>query len=633
MKQILINSEEMQTRVAVVVDGVLHDFFMERKSRDQMVGSIYKGVIRNLEPSLQAAFVDIGVGKNAFLHYWDMIPATQDMLEGDGGVEDEEQEEASATQEKQPNPAHRQMTLEVQMQPQPRNQRQKNPRGQSRQQNQQAQPESPKEGKGFFARLCSLFSRKREPDPSQQPQPANPQQKGAQQQGRQQRQAQRHQQPQQQQQTQQSQAQQQKQRPRQPQKASKPSITVEDIPNLFKPGQEILVQVTKGPIGTKGARVTTNLSIAGRYLVFLPNSPHLGVSKRVEEKAERERLRKMLKSLVIPKGMGLICRTVAAGCKVEHVQRDLDFLLDNWNAGKGLQERKAPVCVYREPALAERALRDCLTEDVDEIVTDSEEVFKRANELMRRYNMSSVRIKMYTNPTPIFNKYGLAQQLASLSNRKVTLPGGGYICIDETEALIAIDVNTGKNRSGKDQPETILATNLEAVDEIARQLRLRNVGGLVVLDLIDMQQKKDQMTVYRALKDRLAEDRARTRVCQISPLGLLEMTRQRENESLESTMFDSCPYCKGRGLVKSATSMSVDIQRKLNEILARKHYANLTVYVHPRNIERLKNEDRKLFAAIEKENRTNIAIEADNMFHVEEFQITDTATGANLGKS
>ncbi|MBR6372918.1 MAG: Rne/Rng family ribonuclease [Victivallales bacterium] len=633
MKQILINSEEMQTRVAVVVDGVLHDFFMERKSRDQMVGSIYKGVIRNLEPSLQAAFVDIGVGKNAFLHYWDMIPATQDMLEGDGDVEEDDRDEEIPPATPQPRKQTPQV-LEVQMEEEraPKTQHQRwrrhSRKGQQKQLETQSQPQPPvekDESKGFFARLCSLFSRKDKPEPTAPVQEAPKK-------GNNQQQQQKQKQQQQQQQQQKRQPKQQQQQ-RQPKQQQKPAITADDIPNLFKPGQEILVQVTKGPIGTKGARVTTNLSIAGRYLVFLPNSPHLGVSKRVEEKAERERLRKMLKSLEIPKGMGLICRTVAAGCKIEHVQRDLDFLLDSWNAGKGLQEKKAPVCVYREPALADRALRDCLTEDVDEIVTDSEEVYKRANDMMKRYGLSSVRIKMYTNPTPIFNKYGLSQQLMSLFNRKVNLPGGGYICIDETEALIAIDVNTGKNRTGKDQPETILATNLEAVNEIARQLRLRNVGGLVVLDLIDMRSKSDQMTVYRALKERLAEDRARTRVCQISSLGLLEMTRQRENESLESTMFDNCPYCKGRGLVKSATSMSVDIQRKLNEILARKHYASLTVCVHPRNIERLKNEDRKLISAIEKENKTTISIQADPMFHVEEFQITDTVTGTSLGKN
>lgn len=568
MKQIIINSEELQTRVAVVNDGVLHDFFMERNARDQMVGSIYKGRIKNLEPSLQAAFVDIGCGKNAFLHYWDMLPATQDMLEDD---DDSDGDEAPPA----PQPK-----------PQPR----------------QPEPVKAPKGNGLFARLCRLFKPEKaeEPKPEQAPVIEVPQQNNTS--------RRRH-----------------KKHPR------KAPATIEDIPNLFKEDQEILVQVTKGPIGTKGARVTTNLSIPGRYLVLLPNSTHLGVSKRVEEKPERERLRKMLRTLTLPQNMGLICRTVGEGRKPEHFQRDLDLLLDSWNNGQTAQSKRAPICVYQEPALAERALRDCLTEDVDEIVTDSEEVYKRAVELMQRYNMQgTVKVKLYENPTPIFNKYNLAQQLEGIFNRKVNLPGGGYICIDETEALIAIDVNTGKNRTGKDQPETILATNMEAVTEIARQLRLRNVGGLVVLDLIDMRQKKDQMAVYKALKDLMSEDRAKTKVYPISPLGLLEMTRQRENESIESAIFDNCPYCKGRGLIKSSTSMSVEIQRRVNEVIAKRKLKHLSVCVHPRILERLKNEDSKLFTAIEKEFHATIEFQSEEKLHLEDYQIFDAESGQKI---
>lgn len=565
MKQIIINSEELQTRVAVVCDGVLHDFFMERKERDRLVGSIYKAKIKNLEPSLQAAFVDIGCGKNAFLHYWDMLPASQDMLEGDG-----EDEEADYQEPEQPKP-------EPQM---------KKP-----------------QGNGFFARLCRLFKNDEEPaEPEPQPVAEKTQQ----------------------------QTQRRKQRPQKQKQPKKPAYTVEDIPNIFKEGQEILVQVTKGPIGTKGARVTANLSIPGRYLVLLPNSTHIGVSKRVEEKPERERLRKMMRDLRIPSGMGAICRTVGAGMKPEHFQRDLDILLDSWKKGIA-QGKRAPSCIYQEPDLAERTLRDCLTEDVDEIITDSQEVYDRAMELMRSYNMQGlVKIRLYDSPTPIFNKNNLSQQIEGIFNRKVNLPSGGYICIDETEALIAIDVNTGKNRTGKDQPETILATNMEAVAEIARQLRLRNVGGLVVLDLIDMRSKKDQLAVYKRLKELMGEDRAKTKVYPISPLGLLEMTRQRENESIESTIFDDCPYCHGRGLVKSATSMSVEIQRRLNEICAKRKIRRLTVCVHPRILERLKNEDRQLITDIEMEHRAEISFKADGMMHVEEFQVLDSSNGHKL---
>ena len=562
MKQIIINSEELQTRVAVVNDGVLQDFYMERTARDNVVGSIFRGKIKNMEPSLQAAFVDIGGSRNAFLHYWDMLPASRDTLEAEAIPEEREVAEEP------------QLRQGMRM---------------------------PEQKRGLFSRLKSFFVGGRpevEPQQEMVQLPAETRRPGRNR----------------------------RRQPAQPQQ----QYTVEDIPNLFKPGQEILVQVIKGPIGTKGPRVTTNLSIPGRYLVLLPNCRHIGVSKRVEDKAERDRLRKMMRSLNIPRNMGVICRTAGAGMKPEFFQRDLDLLIEEWQNGMGGKKR-LPYCVYQEPALTERALRDCLTDDVDEVVTDSETVYARAQELMQKYGLvKTVKVKRYDKPTPIFNRYNLANQIDGIFSRKVSLPSGGYLCIDQTEALIAIDVNSGKNRSCKDQAETILSTNMEAVKEIARQLRLRNVGGIVVLDLIDMKSKEEQNMVYRSLKNLMADDRARTKVYPISPLGLIEMTRQREDESFESATFDDCPYCKGRGLVKSSTTMSVEIQRRLNELLGRRHIKHLTVCVHPRILERLKNEDRKLFTAIELERRVDITFQADNMLHIENFEIMNADTGETL---
>ena len=633
MKQILINNEEMQIRVAVVQDGVLQDFFMERTNRDQLVGSIFKGKIKNLEPSLQAAFVDIGCGKNAFLHYWDMLPATQDMLEdgqGDDAENDNEPQKPVVPSPLNSLPTTPQVQNTTHSRKRSRHQRNATQQLQAAQLQQSAKetPKSEPPKKGFLARILDFFARRRNPEvtepaaatakpastqteePSQKaPKINNTTQSG-------------------------------KNRHKKNKQNQKPMPTVEDIPNLFKVDQEILVQVTKGPIGTKGSRVTTNLSIPGRYLVLLPNSPHIGVSRKVEEKAERDRLRKMVKGLELPgNNMGLICRTVGEGCKIEHFQRDLDMLVEAWQNGmKKAETKRAPVCVYQEPDLAERALRDCLTEDVDEIVTDSQETYDRAVSLMNRYSLNdTIKVKLYQNPTPIFQKYNLNQQIDAIYNRKVNLPGGGYICIDETEALIAIDVNTGKNKSGKDQPETILATNLEAVAEIARQIRLRNVGGLVVLDLIDMADKKDQQLVYKTLKDHRAKDRARTRAYPISPLGLLEMTRQRENESLESSTFDNCPYCKGRGLVKSTTSMSVEIQRKLNEVLAKRKRNNLLkpehpfkITANPKILERFKNEDKKVLQGIETDYNVRISLLPDPTYHIEEYKLHDGASGMEL---
>jgi ribonuclease G len=577
MKQILINSEDLQVSVAVVENGELEDFQIERTDRSRLSGSIFKGRIRNLEPSLQAAFVDIGTEKNAFLHYWDMLPATQDMLEGGDeapGRRPRQADEEVPEAEEEDAPA-----AEV-----------------------AAVTTVPAAGLlGRLKRLLRLSGSTAEPAVAA----AAPEGRSAG--GRRPR--------------------------RRPRKPRRPTFTVEDIPELFKVGQDVPVQVSKGPIGNKGARVTTNLSIPGRYLVLLPNSTHVGVSKRVESREERERLRQILEHLNIPEGMGLICRTVGAGRSEEQFRDDLALLLDLW---RKLEETsrttKAPCCIYQEPSLPERSLRDLLTEDVDEVVTDSKEVFDLANELVSRLSRAErVKVRLYRNPKPLLERYNLSEQIERIFRRQVPLPGGGHICVDETEALIAIDVNSGKNRSGKDHPETILTANLEAVREVTRQLRLRNIGGLIVIDFIDMRSKKDQMTVFHALKDELAKDRARTKAYPISPLGLVELTRQRETESVRSTVYCPCPYCQGRGLVKTATTMSVEIQRRLQEILQRnRRTAQLRVMVHPSILERLKNEDAALLAGLEAQFGGELTFRGDPALHMEEFRITNGETGAEL---
>jgi len=571
MKQILINSEELQVSAAVVENGQLEDFVIERTDTSRLSGSIFKGRIRNLEASLQAAFVDIGTDRNAFLHYWDMLPATQDMLEGDGpaGREPEDAEDPAAEAD-EPAAAG-------------------SPNG---------IPPA-----GWLARLKSLLRL-----PAAGPEPAPPQ-ADSRPRGRSSRR---------------------RGRGRRPRRTP---FTVEDIPELFKVGYDVLVQVSKGPIGNKGARVTTNLSIPGRYLVLLPSSTHIGVSKKVESHEERARLRGILERLDIPEGMGIICRTVGAGRSEEQFRADLAMLLEAWRALEETARTKpAPCCVYQEPGLPERALRDLLTEDVDEVVTDSKEIADLTTALVGRLSRAErVNVRLYKNPRPLFEHYGLTDQIERIFRRQVELPGGGHICVDETEALIAIDVNSGRNRSGKDHPETILTTNLEAVREVTRQLRLRNLGGLVVIDFIDMRTKKDQITVYRALKDALAQDRARTRVYPISPLGLVEMTRQRETESVRSTVYGPCPYCQGRGLVKSATTMSVEIQRRLQAILQRyRRTSQLRVTVHPTILERLKNEDAALLAGLEAQFGGELSFRGDPALHMEEFRITNAETGGEI---
>ncbi len=553
MKQILINDENLETRVAVVNDGKLSDYFIERKGEGHLVGSIYKGVIRNLEPSLQAAFVDIGEGKNAFLHYWDMLPASRDKLEREFGMDAGGAENGDSEKEVIPQ-------------------------------------EQDKGSKSSAASLRERIFRR------VQNKNAKQRKRGG---GR---------------------------------KKDEGNCSIEDIPTLFPVNSEVVVQVTKGSIGTKGPRVTTNLSIASRYLVLLPNSGYIGLSKRISDSEERSRLREILSRHPLPKNMGLVCRTVGAGKKAETFERDLAALVSSWQQAEDkIKSTPAPCCVYQEPTLVERCLRDYLNEHVDEVVTDSKEIYDLVTKMSRILSRHErVKVRLHKDPKPLFDRYRLREQIDNIFQRQVELPSGGSICIDETEALTAIDVNSGRNRDGKDHPETILRTNLEAVEEIARQLKIRNIGGLIVLDLIDMRSRKHIQQVFSALKEAMAEDRAKTKLCPISPLGLVEMTRQREHESLHDTIYTPCPYCKGRGSVKSATSVSVEIQRRLQSLLRGRKKRQIRVMVHPRILERLKNEDADLLHDMENEFGGELSFRADPDLHIEEFHLIDVASGSEL---
>ncbi len=413
-------------------------------------------------------------------------------------------------------------------------------------------------------------------------------------------------------------------------------ITVKDIPKVFPCGSEVLVQVTKGPIGTKGARVTTNITLAGRYLVLLPYSKHIGLSSRIDDNKERERLRKILKGLKLPDGMGVICRTVGEGRKAVFFQRDLAMLLDLWaKVEKILEQPKAPQLVLPEPTLLERTVRDSLTDDIDEILVDNKEKYEFLQAALKRFvgNDFQTKITLHKRAESIFNRCNVAEQVAAIFNRIVDLPGGGYLCIDETEALIAIDINSGKSKNGKDQPELILKTNIEAAEEIARQVKLRNIGGQIVIDFIDMGSAQDREKVNSAMKKFLKEDRAKTKVLPISKFGLMEMTRQREHESVKDLVYDLCPYCNGSGHVKSAISMSVEIQRRLKEVLRKRtgrKKNGIRVIMNPTILARLKNDDAELLQELENQYGKDLQFRADPTIHIEEFKLVDPETGKNL---
>jgi ribonuclease G len=426
------------------------------------------------------------------------------------------------------------------------------------------------------------------------------------------------------------QKQQQDRRERRPQRKR---VDLDEIPKKFKVNTEVTVQVSKGMIGDKGPRVTTNLSIPGRYVVLLPNSNHRGVSRRIANRKERQRLREILLKAELPKGMGVICRTAGLDLDEEKILLDIQQVVDLWLGSEKMKGRRAPVCIYQEPGLLIRTLRDFLSEGIDEIIVDAREAYDVALDYVKRMDKQSrPRVRLYDNPKPVFEYFKLDEQILNIFRRKIVLPSGAELCIDETEALIAIDINSSKSRGGKDHPETILNTNMEAADEIGRQLKLRNIGGLVVIDFIDMRSRKHQKQVLQKMRNVLAKDRAKSRLLPISRLGLMEMTRQREHASLQDAVFETCNYCHGKGLIKSSTTISVEIQRGLREAMRRDKSKRtpIRVIVHPRVLERLRKEDSNILEEMENEFGGELSFRADADIHQEEFYFVNSQTGKEI---
>lgn len=516
-RELIINAEPLEKRVALLVDGILEKFDIERGAGDdRIVGAIYKGRIKNLDPGLKAAFVNIGLPKNAFLHYWDILPAAADS------------------------------SIEV-------------------------------------VRVNRSSKGKKDRDQDK--------------------------------------------------------ITVKDIPRLYPVGTEIVIQVSKGPIGTKGPRTTTNLAIPGRFIVLMPYSDQCGISRKIEDNKERARLKKIIQDLTIPEGMGIIIRTAGEGKKTRYFVRDLHLLLKKWeDISKQIESDKSPVCLYKEPDLVERIVRDFLTEEVDRVLIDNQSERQRVMDLVSQISSRSrSKINFYDDTIPIFERYNIERQIEQTFQRHVSLPSGGEIMIDETEALVAIDVNTGSHKAREgDEGNTIYTVNCEAVKEAARQIRLRNIGGLIVIDFIDMKQRRHRNQIYSRMKEAMAGDKAKNHILPISPLGIMQMTRQRQQESVSSGLYNDCPYCRGRGIVKSATTVSVEMQRKLASVIRRiraqdaNRDLHIRILVNPGVLERLKTEDADLLVRLEKNYNIALTFRADPNYHVENFKILDADTGEEL---
>jgi ribonuclease G len=404
--------------------------------------------------------------------------------------------------------------------------------------------------------------------------------------------------------------------------------TRKPIEELVQRGDDLLVQVVKDPIGEKGPRLTTNISLPGRNLVLLPRSPRRGISRRIEDVAERERLKKILDSLPIPETMGVIVRTFGQGGAKKSLLRDLRFLLYLWKKiEKRYKEAARPSPLYEETDIVKRFLRDALSEEIARIVVDSKSEYRE----LRKFIHSSLpkcgaEVELYREKQPVFERYGLEKEIEKAFQSRVWLKCGGYLVIEKCEAMVAIDVNTGRNvgaglggQGSGDAEETILATNLEAAREIARQLRLRNMGGIIVIDFIDMRTKTNRKQVYDELKRSLRRDKARTFLLPISELGLLEMTRERDRESLGEALFGKCPYCNGTGDVKVPETVSIEIQRELRRIGSMRKNGEVKVYAHPTVIERLKTTDAEGVGKIVRSSGLDVELLSVSDYHLEQW--------------
>jgi len=484
-RKLIINAASGdEIRIAVLLEGRLEELFMERPGSASHVGNIYKGIVTNVEQSIQACFIDFGLPKHGFLHISDVQP----QYFGGRGAEPE--------------------------------------------------------GVG-----------KKTPRRDRPP-----------------------------------------------------------IQHCFRRGQEVMVQITREGVGTKGPTLTTYLSIPGRYLVMMPGMSRLGVSRKIEDEEMRRQMRDLLNELKLPDDMGFILRTAGIDRNKRDIQRDLNYLQRLWKmVVKRVRSTKAPAELYQESDIVIRTIRDVFNSDFDKIIVDNPKAAAKVRDFLRiaMPRTPDDIVELYQAREPVFYHYKVEEQIEAIHSRHVKLPSGGSIVIDSTEALVAIDVNSGKLRSTGDEEETAYRTNLEAADEIARQLRLRDLGGLIICDFIDMHLDRHKRAVEKRLRDELKKHKERARILRLSRFGLIEMTRQRQGPSIKTGIYTDCPHCKGSGLVKNPESMTLHVLRNVQMVVGRDDVKKLYITVSPDVAFALQNRKRGALHDIEKETGTAIIIRSD----------------------
>src|SRR4051794_10095277 len=493
-KEMLVNvSEGEECRIALLDNGKLEELYMERTSSTSHVGNIYKGRVTNVEPSIQAAFIDFGLGRNGFLHISDLMPSYF------GRAGDDIQESVGR----------------------------------------------------------KMARRDRPP-----------------------------------------------------------------IQRCLRRGDEIIVQIIKEGIGTKGPTLSTYLSIPGRILVMMPGMGKFGISRKIEDEDERRRLRGILDGLKPIDEVGFIIRTAGVGKTKTEIQRDLTYLTRLWqNINKKMKE-KAPVELYTEGDLIARTVRDVFTTDVERIVVDSEDVEKKIKDFVKiLMPRTKNKVELYEEGIPLFHKYGIEKEIELMYSRHVPLPSGGSLVIDSTEAIVAIDVNSGKFRDHSDAEMTAFKTDMEAADEIARQLRLRDLGGVIICDFIDLRYERHRRELETHLHELLKRDRAKTKMLRMSQFGIIEMTRQRMRPSLKRSVYFDCPHCKGAGLVKTPESMSIDVMRRLAIAVHDQRVQRVELAVCPDVNFYLQNRKRGALADLEGQTGKRIVVRAEPTMGLDEMRL------------
>ncbi|HMK38730.1 MAG TPA: Rne/Rng family ribonuclease [Bacteroidota bacterium] len=535
-KEIIINAGANETRIAITEDGRLAELFVETANKEKMVGDIYLGKIAKVMPGIKAAFIDIGLGQDGFLHFSDIGNRFEEYsaMIGDEDEEGEEQKEPASVEASASAPG-------TELRPAP-------------------PPQAPRDDRGRNNNH------------------------------------------------------------RQPRK---------DV--QLEKGQEIIVQITKEPVGKKGVRVTSEVSLAGRFLVLLPFDGKIGISKKISSFKEKRRLRKIVQT-ILPEGFGVIIRTVAEGKDETSLTNDLKDLIETWReVEKSVKSEKAPCLLYKDMSTTSSVIRDLFSNDVSRVVIDSRKLHKEIRAYIKYTSAQLLdKIELHKDRRPIFDVYGIEKEIETTLSRKVWLKSGGYIIVEPTEAMVVIDVNSGRYAAKKEQEQNSLRTDLEAAREICRQLRLRDIGGIIVCDFIDLDDERNKRKVYEELKKEFRKDRAKVTVLPMTEFGLVQITRQRIRQAILHSFSEPCPACGGTGLVQSRTTTLNQIERWIRRFKSESRESRIILKVNPQLADALRVGTFSRLRRLMIKYVILIRLEPDPAVHLGEFRCISTKQGKDI---